>query len=141
MGDTNIRRSAAEPSARKGSSSSFENRLRSIPLAQRLGLVAAVTVVVLTLFEVTKAHAVDVAINLVIDESRYRLACTRLLLLIEGPFGALVTTAAGIGAVISSALGGFKIAWVLIVTAVGAFILRSYTTLFFGGSCFDLIRP
>ena len=65
------------------------------------------------------------------DNSRYQQACQRLLGLIEGPFGALVTTAAGIGAVIASALGGFKIAWVLIVTAVGAFILRSYITLFF----------
>lgn len=65
------------------------------------------------------------------DTSRYKDACNRLLALIEGPFGALVTTAAGIGAIIASALGGFKIAWVLVVTAVGAFILRSYITLFF----------
>ena len=63
----------------------------------------------------------------------YYEACIRLLGLVEGPFGALVTVAAGVGAIISSAVGGFKTAWTLVVVAVGAFILRAYVSLFFGG--------
>ena len=65
------------------------------------------------------------------DTERYDQACNRLLGLLEGPFGALVTVAAGVGAVIASAVGGFKMAWTLVVVSVGAFILRSYVTLFF----------
>lgn len=65
------------------------------------------------------------------DTLRYSVACGRLLELIEGPFGALITVSAGIGAIITSAVGGFKVAWTLVVVAVGAFILRAYITLFF----------
>ncbi len=64
----------------------------------------------------------------------YGQACNGILLLVEGTFGALITAAAGIGAIIASAVGGFKMAWSLIVVAVGAFILRSYITLF-NGDC------
>lgn len=63
------------------------------------------------------------------------MACAILLKYVEGPFGALITAAAGIGAIVAAALGGFKVAWTLIVTAVGAFILRSYMSLWFGGTC------
>ena len=62
---------------------------------------------------------------------KYTTACNYLLELIEGPFGALLTAGAGIGAIVASALGGFKMAWTLVVVAVGAFILRGYLTLFF----------
>jgi len=67
----------------------------------------------------------------------YGEACNGILLLVEGTFGALITAVAGIGAIIASAVGGFKMAWSLIVVAVGAFILRSYITLFNGdcGAC------
>jgi hypothetical protein len=64
---------------------------------------------------------------------RYIQACNQLLQLLEGPFGALLTVGAGIGAIVSSAVGGFRTAWTLVVVAVGAFILRSYVTLFFQG--------
>jgi hypothetical protein len=64
----------------------------------------------------------------------YGEACDGILLLVEGTFGALITAAAGIGAIVASAVGGFKMAWSLIVVAVGAFILRSYITLF-NGNC------
>ena len=60
-------------------------------------------------------------------------ACSRILGYIEGGFGALVATGAGLGAIIAAALGGFKAAWTLIVVSVGCFILRSYLTLFHGG--------
>lgn len=67
----------------------------------------------------------------------YGEACNGILLLVEGTFGALITAAAGIGAIVASAVGGFKMAWSLIVVSVGAFILRSYITLFNGdcGNC------
>mgnify|MGYP000963610699 CR=1 FL=1 len=64
---------------------------------------------------------------------KYAEACNYLLGLIEGPFGALITAAAGVGAIVAAALGGFKMAWTLVVVAVGAFILRAYITLFFAG--------
>ena len=66
------------------------------------------------------------------DSGGYQEACGRVLGLVEGSFGALITAAAGIGAIVASAVGGFKMAWSLIVVAVGAFILRSYITLFNG---------
>jgi type IV secretory pathway VirB2 component (pilin) len=64
----------------------------------------------------------------------YGQACNGILLLVEGTFGALITAVAGIGAIVASAVGGFKMAWSLVVVAVGAFILRSYITLF-NGDC------
>lgn len=67
------------------------------------------------------------------NHPRYSEACNRLLGLMEGGFGALITVAAGVGAIIASAVGGFKMAWTLVVVAVGAFILRAYVTLFFQG--------
>ncbi len=59
-------------------------------------------------------------------------AVAQLFLLIEGPFGALIMVVAGIGAIISAAVGGYRAAVSLVVVAVGAFILRSLVSLFFG---------
>ena len=64
----------------------------------------------------------------------YAMACNGILSLVEGTFGALLTSVAGIGAIVASAMGGFKMAWSLVVVAVGSFILRSYITLF-NGDC------
>lgn len=64
----------------------------------------------------------------------YGQACNGILSLVEGTFGALITAGAGIGAIIASAVGGFKQAWSLLVVGVGAFILRAYITLF-NGDC------
>lgn len=60
-------------------------------------------------------------------------ACSRNLGFIEGGFGALVASAAGIGAIISCAVGGFRSAWCLLIVSIGSFILRSYLTLFHAG--------
>lgn len=70
-----------------------------------------------------------------VNHDRYFAACNNLLGFIEGPFGALITVGAGIGAIISSSVGGFKTAWTLVVVSVGAFILRAWVTLFFA-ACF-----
>lgn len=64
-------------------------------------------------------------------DARYRTVCQRVIELFEGPFGAMLTAAAGVGAVICSAIGGFKMAWTCLVVSVSAFILRSYVTVFF----------
>ncbi|MFN8391907.1 MAG: hypothetical protein U0136_16580 [Bdellovibrionota bacterium] len=60
-------------------------------------------------------------------------ACSRLLAYMETGFGALVAAAAGVGAIVASAVGGFKAAWSLLVVSIGAFILRAYITLFNAG--------
>ena len=64
----------------------------------------------------------------------YAQACNGILSLVEGTFGALVTAAAGIAAILAAAVGGFKMAWSLLVVAVGSFILRAFITLF-NGDC------
>lgn len=60
-------------------------------------------------------------------------ACGLILQYIETGFGALVASAAGIGAIIAAAVGGFKAAWGLLVVSIGSFILRAYLTLFHSG--------
>lgn len=69
---------------------------------------------------------------------RIREACGALVLFLEGPFGALICAGAGIGAICAAAFGGFKMAWTLVIISVGAFILRSYISLFFGTHCTDV---
>ena len=64
----------------------------------------------------------------------YADACNGLLSLVEGTFGAMLTAAAGVAAIVAAAVGGFKMAWSLLVVAVGSFILRSFITLF-NGDC------
>jgi hypothetical protein len=64
----------------------------------------------------------------------YSQACNGVLSLVEGTFGAMVTAVAGIGAILAAAVGGFKMAWSLLVVAIGSFILRSFITLF-NGDC------
>lgn len=87
----------------------------------------------LFLFTILLGHmlAVDPAYA---GSGTYGQACNGLLALIEGTFGALVAAAAGIAAIIASAMGGFRAAWTLLVVSVGSFILRSYITLF-NGQC------
>ncbi len=66
------------------------------------------------------------------DDTLFRFATGNLFMLIEGAFGALVMVAAGIGAIIAAVMGAYKTALSLLVVAVGAFILRSLVSLFFG---------
>lgn len=64
----------------------------------------------------------------------FGIACSKMILLVEGAFGALVAAVAGVAAILAAALGGFKMAWSLVVVSIGAFILRSWIQLF-QGSC------
>ncbi|MFN8392807.1 MAG: hypothetical protein U0136_21115 [Bdellovibrionota bacterium] len=55
-----------------------------------------------------------------------------LFKLIEGSFGAMLTVTAGLGAIISAAMGAYRAAVSMLVVAVGSFILRALVSLFFG---------
>jgi len=65
------------------------------------------------------------------DGDKYGRICSAVLALFEGQFGAMVAASAGLGAIIASAMGGFKMAWSLIVVSVGSFILREYQEMWF----------
>ena len=66
------------------------------------------------------------------DDSLIRFSVGNLFRFIEGAFGALLVVGAGIGAIIAATVGAYKMALSLLVTSVGAFILRAYVSLFFG---------
>lgn len=61
----------------------------------------------------------------------YEQVCLKIVNAIEGPLGALLTACAGVGAICAAAMGGFKMAWTLLVTSVGSFILQSYIHFWF----------
>ena len=63
---------------------------------------------------------------------KYTEVCNNLVGLAESSFGAMLTAIAGIGAIVASAMGGFKMAWGCVVVSVGSFIVGSYIELFFG---------
>ena len=65
------------------------------------------------------------------DGKKYGELCKRVLETVEGKFGALLTAAAGLGALVASAAGGFRMAWSLVVVAVGSFTLRTYQEIWF----------
>lgn len=50
---------------------------------------------------------------------------------IQGNFGALLMSAAGVGAVISGAMGNFRASYALIIVGVGAFTTSAIMSLFF----------
>ena len=66
------------------------------------------------------------------QDSLVRGAVANLFLLIEGAFGALIMVVAGLGAIVAAAMGAYRAAVGMLVVAVGAFILRSLVSLFFG---------
>ena len=67
-----------------------------------------------------------------IDTTEIEKGWCQLYRLIEGKFGGLVATVAGIGAIVASAFAAYRAAVSLVVTAVGAFILRALVSLWFG---------
>ena len=68
-------------------------------------------------------------------EELFGEVCKRSMSYIEGGFGALIAAVAGVGALIASAAGGFRTAWALLVVSIGAYIVRSYLTIWFGDGC------
>lgn len=66
-----------------------------------------------------------------IYSGRMRTALAVVFYYLEGPLGALVMVACGLGAIVSAAIGQYRAALGLMVVAVGAFILRNLTATFF----------
>jgi len=66
------------------------------------------------------------------DDSLIRCGTGNMFMLIEGAFGALIMVCAGIGAIVAAIVGAYRLAFTLLFIAVGAFILRSLVSLFFG---------
>jgi|GEM_PF-4387482 len=66
------------------------------------------------------------------DDLFFRAATCNLYGFIEGPFGALLMTAAGVVAIIMVSVGGFRSAYSLFVVGAGAFVLRSLISLYYG---------
>ncbi|MBL7662543.1 hypothetical protein JNK13_07315 [bacterium] len=65
------------------------------------------------------------------EDNRLYEVGDRLFFLLEGNLGALIMITAGLGAIVSAALGAYRAALGLLVVAVGAFILRSLVRMFF----------
>lgn len=57
-------------------------------------------------------------------------ACT-IITLLEGNFGALLMVIAGLGTIVSSALGNYRLAVSLLVVACASFTLISFVEIFF----------
>lgn len=66
------------------------------------------------------------------DDTLIKGAVGNLFALIEGAFGALIMVVSGLGAIVAAAMGAYRAAVGMLVVAVGAFILRSLVSLFFG---------
>lgn len=66
------------------------------------------------------------------DDGLIKGAVGNLFRLIEGAFGALIMVVSGLGAIVAAAMGAYRAAVGMLVVAVGAFILRSLVSLFFG---------
>ena len=79
--------------------------------------------------------------NAAYDDGLVKASVTNLFCLIEGAFGALIMVVAGLGAIVAAAMGAYRAAVGMLVVAVGAFILRSLVSLFFGADFGDVYTP
>ncbi len=107
-------------------SRSFHSKL--LVNANTLSVAAGLTLITVGLVDVASAQ-VDAPQW---DQTRVAQAAEFLLSMIEGALGALVMIVAGIGAIVAAAMGAYRAAVGMLVVAVGAFILRTLVTLFFG---------
>ncbi|MDR1385635.1 MAG: hypothetical protein LBJ67_17570 [Planctomycetaceae bacterium] len=57
--------------------------------------------------------------------------------LLEGAFGALVMVVAGLAAVVTAAMGAYKMAMSCVVIACGSYLVRAFLFLFFGEDILD----
>lgn len=65
------------------------------------------------------------------SEHRFQQVCKAVLKMHEGQYGSLLSAASGLGAIIASAMGGFKMAWGLLIVSTSSFLLEKYETLWF----------
>ena len=75
------------------------------------------------------------------DDTQIRFAVGLIFELLEGAFGALIMVVAGLLAIIAAVMGGYKSALGMLVVAIGAFIMRSLVSLFFGSDFYSPVVP
>jgi len=111
----------------------FHAMMQSPTHAQVRSLLFVFGVCLLAMGLSVESVAQDGGDGLVTDYNDARIvnAINAILTYIEGAFGALIMIAAGLMAIVSSAMGQYKAALGLLVVAVGAFILRSLVGTFF----------
>ena len=66
------------------------------------------------------------------DDREIREAVCTLMMFQTGAYGMLITTASGIGAILSAAFGAYRAFVSLLVTALSCFILPAMVSLWFG---------
>jgi hypothetical protein len=95
----------------------------SVKIAHSPGASFFIVCIMILLLQIDSASAYN--------GEKYREVCSKTLEMVHGGFGALLMASAGVGAVVASAAGGFRIAWALVVVALGAFTLKEYQELWF----------
>ena len=93
------------------------------------------------LADVSLAQNRDIELDFNDGSERIADAAEALLRLIEGSLGALIMVVAGIAAIVAAAMGAYRAAVGMLVVAIGAFILRSLVSLFFGSDFTGLVDP
>lgn len=106
--------------------------LAGMPKSITLLMAAGGAMLLLHLTDQASAQTIQTYSEASFDDELIRNAVGNILRLIEGSFGALIMVVAGIISIIAAALGQFRHALAMLVVAVGAFILRSLVSLFFG---------
>ena len=81
-------------------------------------------------YGLAKFSYADVASSAAEDIIKEQLC--KILTLIQGPFGALITIVAGLAAIVTAAMGGYKLAMSCVVIACGSYIISAFVALFFG---------
>jgi type IV secretory pathway VirB2 component (pilin) len=61
----------------------------------------------------------------------------KIMNLLAGPFGALVMVVAGLAAVVTAAMGAYKMAMSCLVIALGSYLVEAFAKLFFGDEIFS----
>ena len=79
----------------------------------------------------------EIAVAASFNDDEIKEALCDILKLVEGSFGALIMAVAGLGAIVSAAVGGYRTAMSCVVISCGAMITRSVIILFFGEGVFD----
>lgn len=89
-----------------------------------------VLVLIILFQQMALAQATDAGAGY--NDDKFGKACLSALDYIQGGFGALLSAVTGFAAIVASAVGGFRMAWALLVVSVGAFILQEYMEIWFG---------
>lgn len=96
-------------------------------------LLAGTIIVNLVLPELCSAqpNVVTRPTRVTIDVTELERGTCTIFYLVEGPYGALLASLAGLGAIATAALGSYKNAWNLLIVSISCFIMRSAISLWF----------